>query len=118
MTAPQRLRTLVRPSRVDHLMEVLDPALLRQTREDRRWSQREFADEIGCSHTTVHYGETGQRRVGTHIAVRWAAALDLPLERVFRENCPCGGSQSENRPRRTCDRKTSSSGLADELRAS
>jgi len=64
------------------LAEVLQNRL-RQAREARGWTQAQLADAIGVSRKTVNTVENGVFVPSTVIALKLAAALDIPVESLF-----------------------------------
>lgn len=56
---------------------------LRQAREARGWTQAQLADAIGVSRKTVNTVENGVFVPSTVIALKLAAALDIPVESLF-----------------------------------
>jgi len=64
------------------LAEVLQNRL-RQAREARGWTQAQLADAIGVSRKTVNTVENGVFVPSTVIALKLAAALEMPVESLF-----------------------------------
>ena len=56
---------------------------LRQAREARGWTQAQLADAIGVSRKTVNTVENGVFVPSTVIALKLAAALEMPVESLF-----------------------------------
>jgi transcriptional regulator with XRE-family HTH domain len=63
---------------------------LKQTRQERGWSQREFARRAGVTHATLNSWESAKTTADTKNLEKIAAVLAMPaweLMRVLNENC-------------------------------
>lgn len=56
---------------------------LRVIRAERRWSQKDLADQIGVSRQTVNAIETGKYHPSLPLAFKIARLVDLPIEQIF-----------------------------------
>jgi putative transcriptional regulator len=57
---------------------------LRPTREGKGWTQGQLAEAIGVSRKTINTVENGVFIPSTVIALKLAAALEKPVEELFR----------------------------------
>lgn len=60
-------------------------AAVRRHRERQRLSQEDFADKAGIHRTYVSAVELGKVQVSIGVAFKLAAALGVPLSRLWRE---------------------------------
>jgi putative transcriptional regulator len=56
---------------------------VRQVREARGWTQAQLAERMGVSRKTVNTVENGVFTPSTVVALKCAAALGEPVERLF-----------------------------------
>ena len=56
---------------------------VRQFREQRGWTQAELAEEMGVSRKTVNTVENGVFSPSVIVALKFAAALGQPVDRLF-----------------------------------
>ncbi|MXO48189.1 helix-turn-helix domain-containing protein [Erythrobacter vulgaris] len=56
---------------------------IRHFREARGWTQAHLAEEMGVSRKTVNTVENGVFSPSLIVALKFAAALDQPVERLF-----------------------------------
>lgn len=66
-------------------IENLFGTAVRRHRERQKLSQEDFADLAGIHRTYVSSIELGKVRVGIGVAQQVAAALKVPLSRIWRE---------------------------------
>ena len=66
-------------------IENLFGAAVRRPRERQKLSQEDFADLAGIHRTYVSSIELGKVRVSIGVAQQVAAALKVPLSRIWRE---------------------------------
>ncbi len=66
-------------------LENLFGVAVRRHRERKELSQEEFADIAGIHRTYVSSIELGKVRVSIAVAQQLAAALDVPLSKIWRE---------------------------------
>ncbi len=66
-------------------IENLFGAAVRRHRERQKLSQEDFADLAGIHRTYVSSIELGKVRVSIGVAQQLAAALKVPLSRIWRE---------------------------------
>lgn len=59
-------------------------ALLRESRIEKGWTQREVAQRLKKPPSYVHKGETGSRRLDFREVVEWCAAIDLDIALAIR----------------------------------
>jgi transcriptional regulator with XRE-family HTH domain len=63
---------------------------LKQTRQERGWSQREFARRAGVTHATLNSWESAKTTADTKNLEKIANVLAMPaweLMRILNENC-------------------------------
>lgn len=63
---------------------------LKQTRQDRGWSQREFARRAGVTHATLNSWESAKTTADTKNLEKIANVLAMPaweLMKILNENC-------------------------------
>lgn len=58
---------------------------IRQLREERGLSQEALAELAGISRHTMYRTETGARSASVDVVIKLAAALDVPVDHLFRE---------------------------------
>ena len=56
---------------------------MRQFREERGWTQAQLAEEMGVSRKTVNTVENGIFSPSVIVALKFAAALGQPVDRLF-----------------------------------
>ncbi len=56
---------------------------VRQFREERGWTQAQLAEEMGVSRKTVNTVENGIFSPSVIVALKFAAALGQPVDRLF-----------------------------------
>ncbi|MEW4449201.1 helix-turn-helix transcriptional regulator [Qipengyuania sp. JC766] len=57
---------------------------VRLFREDRGWTQAQLAEAMGVSRKTVNTVENGVFSPSVIVALKFAEALDQPVERLFQ----------------------------------
>ena len=57
---------------------------VRRFREERGWTQAQLAEAMGVSRKTVNTVENGVFSPSVVVALKFAAALDQPVETLFR----------------------------------
>lgn len=58
---------------------------IRELRQQRGWSQEEFADECGVHRTYIGGVERGERNVSLDNIARIAIALDMEISALFQQ---------------------------------
>lgn len=67
-------------------MKIIDGDSIRRRRKRMRYTQRDLAALVGCSHAMIGYLERGEITTCTRqLAEKICARLDLDLESEFRE---------------------------------
>lgn len=74
-------------------MRLKNPDALRRRRKRMRYSQRDLASLVGCSHAMIGYLERGTIKTCTRqLAEKLCDRLDIDLEEHFEEPTPDGMS--------------------------
>jgi transcriptional regulator with XRE-family HTH domain len=74
---------------VDHLLKRLGQRI-RELRNQKGWSQEEFADVCGVHRTYMGHLERGEKNLSFRSMMRVAGAVDVPLSALFSGLAGCG----------------------------